>query len=211
MTSQPATVSAHTLIRVEEVGTLPEGRQLSRGVKDASQIVDLKFDCGYLSPFFMTDPERMEVVFKNVYILIHEGKISAKKDLLKLLGPITKNRTPLLIIADDVEGEALATLVVKKLRGLLQVAAVRAPGFEDQRRSMLQNIARLTGGKTISQDSAMRPRDVLVSDLGQAKMITIDKKHTTIEIRLPYKPRFLEPKPCTSQMIIRLPGGILAD
>ena len=111
----------------------------------------MQFDCGYLSPYFVTDPERMEVAFENVYVLIHEKKISSKKDLLSLLEQITGSGKPLLIIAEDVEGEALATLVVSKLRGPLQVAAVRAPGFGDQRKSMLQDIALLTGGKAITE------------------------------------------------------------
>ena len=120
---------------------------IARGSSDKQQTGGMHLDCGYLSPYFVTDPERMEVAFENVYILIHEGKISSKKDLLPLLEQITKNGKPLLMIAEDVGGEALATLVVNKLRGTLQVAAVRAPSVGDQRTTMLEDIARLTGGK----------------------------------------------------------------
>jgi len=140
----------------------------------------MQFDRGYLSPYFVTDPERMESVLENAYILIHEKKISSMKDLLPLLEQIAKGGKPLLIIAEDVEGEALATLVVNKLRGTLQVAAVKAPGFGDRRKAMLQDIAILTGGKAITEDLGIKLENVQVSDLGQAKKITIDKDNTTV-------------------------------
>jgi len=140
----------------------------------------MQFDRGYLSPYFVTDPERMEAALENAYILIHEKKISSMKDLLPLLEQIAKGGKPLLIIAEDVEGEALATLVVNKLRGTLQVAAVKAPGFGDRRKAMLQDIAILTGGKAITEDLGIKLENVQVSDLGQAKKITIDKDNTTV-------------------------------
>jgi chaperonin GroEL len=164
MTAQLAAVDARTLARVEEVGTM-------------------QFDCGYLSPYFITDPERMEVTFENVYVLIHEKKISSKKDLLPLLEQIAKSGKPLLIIAEEVGGEALATLVVNKLRGPLQVAAVKAPGFGDQRRSVLQEIALLTGGKAITEGLEIELRNIQISDLGQAKKITVGKNSTVVEGR----------------------------
>src|SRR5271166_6735625 len=140
----------------------------------------MQFDRGYLSPYFVTDPERMEAVQENPYILIHEKKISSMKDLLPLLEQIAKGGKPLLIIAEDVEGEALATLVVNKLRGTLQVSAVKAPGFGDRRKAMLQDIAILTGGKAITEDLGIKLENVQLADLGQAKKITIDKDNTTI-------------------------------
>ncbi|MFB3815211.1 MAG: chaperonin GroEL [Terriglobales bacterium] len=140
----------------------------------------MQFDRGYLSPYFVTDPERMEAVLENAYILIHEKKISSMKDLLPLLEQIAKGGKPLLIIAEDVEGEALATLVVNKLRGTLQVVAVKAPGFGDRRKAMLQDIAILTGGKAITEDLGIKLENVQVSDLGQAKKVTVDKDNTTI-------------------------------
>jgi chaperonin GroEL (HSP60 family) len=141
----------------------------------------MQFDCGYLSPFFITDPERMEVAFENVYILVYPGKISSKKDLLPLLEQIMKNSKPLLIIAEDVEGEALATLVVNKLSGFLKVVAVSAPGLGDQRKSWLQDIALLTGGKVITEGLDTQLKSMQISDLGQAKKVVIDKNHTVIE------------------------------
>ena len=140
----------------------------------------MQFDRGYLSPYFVTDPERMEVAIENAYILINEKKISSMKDLLPLLEQIAKSGKPLLIIAEDVEGEALATLVVNKLRGTLQVAAVKAPGFGDRRKAMLQDIAILTGGKAITEDLGIKLENVQISDLGQVKKITIDKDNTTL-------------------------------
>ncbi|HYY95469.1 MAG TPA: chaperonin GroEL [Pyrinomonadaceae bacterium] len=140
----------------------------------------MQFDRGYLSPYFVTDPERMEAVLDNPLILIHEKKISSMKDLLPLLEQIAKMSKPLLIIAEDVEGEALATLVVNKLRGTLNVAGVKAPGFGDRRKAMLEDIAILTGGKVISEDLGIKLENVRVEDLGRAKKVTVDKDNTTI-------------------------------
>jgi chaperonin GroEL len=159
------------VITVEESKTLETQLEVVEG---------MQFDRGYLSPYFVTDPERMEAVLENAYILIHEKKISSMKDLLPLLEQIAKSGKPLVIIAEDVEGEALATLVVNKLRGTLHVAAVKAPGFGDRRKAMLQDIAILTGGKAITEDLGIKLENVQVSDLGQAKKITIDKDNTTI-------------------------------
>jgi len=159
------------VITVEESKTLETQLDVVEG---------MQFDRGYLSPYFVTDPERMESVQENAYILIHEKKISSMKDLLPLLEQIAKGGKPLLIIAEDVEGEALATLVVNKLRGTLQVSAVKAPGFGDRRKAMLQDIATLTGGKAITEDLGIKLENVQIADLGQAKKITIDKDNTTI-------------------------------
>jgi len=159
------------VITVEESKTLETQLEVVEG---------MQFDRGYLSPYFVTDPERMEAVLENAYILIHEKKISSMKDLLPLLEQIAKSGKPLVIIAEDVEGEALATLVVNKLRGTLHVSAVKAPGFGDRRKAMLQDIAILTGGKAITEDLGIKLENVQVADLGQAKKITIDKDNTTI-------------------------------
>jgi len=159
------------VITVEESKTLETQLDVVEG---------MQFDRGYLSPYFVTDPERMESVLENAYILINEKKISSMKDLLPLLEQIAKGGKPLLIIAEDVEGEALATLVVNKLRGTLQVSAVKAPGFGDRRKAMLQDIATLTGGKAITEDLGIKLENVQLSDLGQAKKVTIDKDNTTI-------------------------------
>ena len=159
------------VITVEEAKTLETQLEVVEG---------MQFDRGYLSPYFVTDPERMEVAFENAYILINEKKISSMKDILPLLEQISKSGKPLLIVAEDIEGEALATLVVNKLRGTLQVAAVKAPGFGDRRKAMLQDIATLTGGKAITEDLGIKLEHVTMEDLGQAKKITIDKDNTTI-------------------------------
>ena len=159
------------VITVEESKTMETQLEVVEG---------MQFDRGYLSPYFVTDPERMEAVLENAYILIHEKKISSMKDLLPLFEQIAKGGRPLVIIAEDVEGEALATLVVNKLRGTLQVAAVKAPGFGDRRKAMLQDIAILTGGKAITEDLGIKLENVQIQDLGQAKKITIDKDNTTI-------------------------------
>ncbi len=140
----------------------------------------MQFDRGYLSPYFVTNTERMECVLEDPYILIHEKKISGMKDLLPILEQISKMGKPLLIIAEDVEGEALATLVVNKLRGVLNVAAVKAPGFGDRRKAMLEDIAVLTNGRAISEDLGIKLENIKLSDLGTAKRITIDKENTTI-------------------------------
>src|SRR5881396_1759324 len=159
------------VITVEESKTLETQLEVVEG---------MQFDRGYLSPYFVTDPERMEAVLENAYILIHEKKISSMKDLLPWLEQIAKGGKPLLIVAEDVEGEALATLVVNKLRGTLQVCAVKAPGFGDRRKAMLQDIAILTGGKAITEDLGIKLENVRLEDLGRAKKITIDKDNTTI-------------------------------
>ena len=159
------------VITVEESKTMETQLEVVEG---------MQFDRGYLSPYFVTDAERMEAVLENPYILIHEKKISSMKDLLPLLEQIAKGGRPLVIIAEDVEGEALATLVVNKLRGTLNVAAVKAPGFGDRRKAMLQDIAILTGGKAITEDLGIKLENVQMTDLGQAKKVTIDKDNTTI-------------------------------
>ena len=143
----------------------------------------IRFDCGYLSPHFITDPERMEVAFENAYVLIHERGITSKEDLIPLLEKIAHIGKPLLIIAEDVGGEVLAALVVSKLRGPLQVAAVRAPGCADQIKGTLQEIARLTGGKSITGDISAQLRETQVSDLGQATHIVIEKNRTLVKGR----------------------------
>jgi len=159
------------VITVEESKTMETTLEVVEG---------MRFDRGYLSPYFVTDPERMECVMENALILIHEKKIGSMKDILPLLEQIAKSGKPLLIIAEDVEGEALATLVVNKLRGTLQAAAVKAPGFGDRRKAMLEDIAILTGGKAISEDLGIKLENVKVNDLGEAKKITLDKDNTTI-------------------------------
>jgi chaperonin GroEL len=140
----------------------------------------MQFDRGYLSPYFVTDPERMEAVLEDAYVLIHEKKISNMKDLLPLLEQVAKSGKPLLIIAEDVDGEALATLVVNKLRGTLSTCAVKAPGFGDRRKEMLKDIAVLTGGQAVTEDLGLKLENLNIKDLGQAKRITIDKDNTTI-------------------------------
>jgi chaperonin GroEL len=159
------------VITVEEAKTLETTLDVVEG---------MQFDRGYLSPYFVTDPERMEIVLENPVILIHEKKISSMKDLLPVLEQVARMSRPLLIIAEDVEGEALATLVVNKLRGTLQAAAVKAPGFGDRRKAMLEDIAILTGGKAITEDLGIKLENIKVDDLGKAKKITIDKDNTTI-------------------------------
>jgi chaperonin GroEL len=140
----------------------------------------MQFDRGYLSPYFVTDPERMECVLENALVLIHEKKISSMKDLLPVLEQVAKLGKPLLIVAEEVEGEALATLVVNKLRGTLHVAAVKAPGYGDRRKAMLEDIAILTGGKAITEDLGIKLENIKLDDLGKAKKIVIDKDNTTI-------------------------------
>src|SRR5476649_2603005 len=153
----------------------------ARGLDNVLEVVEgMQFDRGYLSPYFVTDPERMESVLENAKILIYEKKVSSMKDLLPILEQIAKTGKPLVIIAEDVEGEALATLVVNKLRGTLNVAAVKAPGFGDRRKAMLEDIATLTGGKVISEDLGIKLETITIEDLGKAKKVTIDKENTTI-------------------------------
>jgi chaperonin GroEL len=159
------------VITVEEAKTLETSLDVVEG---------MQFDRGYLSPYFVTDPDRMEVLLENPFILIHEKKISAMKDLLPLLEQVAQAGRPLLIIAEDLEGEALATLVVNKLRGTLRVAAVKAPGFGDRRKAMLEDIAVLTSGKAVTEDLGIRLESIKIADLGQAKKVTIDKDSTTI-------------------------------
>jgi chaperonin GroEL len=159
------------VITVEEAKTLETTLDVVEG---------MQFDRGYLSPYFVTDPERMEVVLENPVILIHEKKISSMKDLLPVLEQVARMGRPLLIIAEDVEGEALATLVVNKLRGTLQAAAVKAPGFGDRRKAMLEDIAILTGGNAITEDLGIKLENIKMEDLGKAKKVTIDKDNTTI-------------------------------
>jgi chaperonin GroEL len=153
----------------------------ARGLETTLEIVEgMQFDRGYLSPYFVTDAERMECVLENPYLLIHEKKVSNMRDLLPLLEQVSKSGRPLVIIAEDVEGEALATLVVNKLRGTLKVAAVKAPGFGDRRKAMLEDIGILTGGKCITEDLGIKLENIKIEDLGQAKKITADKDNTTI-------------------------------
>jgi chaperonin GroEL len=153
----------------------------SKSLETSLEVVEgMQFDRGYLSPYFVTDPERMECVIENALILLNEKKISSMKDLLPLLEQVAKMGRPLLIVAEDVEGEALATLVVNKLRGTLQVCAVKAPGFGDRRKAMLEDIAILTGGRVISEDLGIKLENVKLDDLGRAKKITVDKDNTTI-------------------------------
>src|SRR5436309_2838523 len=159
------------VITVEEAKTLDTSLEVVEG---------MQFDRGYLSPYFVTDPERMEVVLENPVILIHEKKISSMKDLLPVLEQVARLGQPLLIIAEDIEGEALATLVVNKLRGTLHAAAVKAPGFGDRRKAMLEDIATLTGGKAITDDLGLKLENIKLEDLGKAKKVTIDKDNTTI-------------------------------
>src|ERR1700726_4167969 len=153
----------------------------AKGIETTLGVVEgMQFDRGYLSPYFVTSAENMETFLENVYILIHEKKITSLKNLLPLLEKVSKASRPLLIIAEDVEGEALATLVVNKLRGTLQVAAVKAPGFGDRRKAMLEDIAVLTGGRCLTEDLGMKLENITLEDLGRAKRITIDKDSTTI-------------------------------
>src|SRR5216110_3100303 len=159
------------VITVEEARTLETSLEVVEG---------MQFDRGYLSPYFVTDPERMEVALENPLVLIHEKKISSMKDLLPVLEQVARLGPPLLIIAEDIEGEALATLVVNKLRGTLQVAAVKAPGYGDRRKAMLEDIAILSGGKAITEDLGIKLESLKLDDLGQAKKVTIDKDTTTI-------------------------------
>src|SRR5712672_1297516 len=153
----------------------------AKGIETTLEVVEgMQFDKGYLSPYFVTNPENMEIVLENAYILIHEKKITSLKDLLPLLEKVAKAGRPLLIIAEDVEGEALATLVVNKLRGTLQVCAVKAPGFGDRRKAMLEDIAVLTGGRCITEDLGIKLENITLDDLGETKRVTIDKENTTI-------------------------------
>jgi len=153
----------------------------AKGLETTLETVDgMQFDRGYVSPYFVTDPEKMEVIFEDAFILIHDKKISSMKDLLPALEKVAQQGRPLLIIAEDIEGEALATLVVNKLRGTLRVCAVKAPGFGDRRKAMLQDIAVLTNGQVISEEVGFKLENAVVSDLGRAKRIVVDKDNTTL-------------------------------
>jgi chaperonin GroEL len=190
MIAQVGTISANsddtigTIIAqaMEKVGkdgviTVEEAKSMETSL---DVVEGMQFDRGYLSAYFVTDPDRMEVVLENPVILIHEKKISSMKDLLPLLEQVARGGRPLVIIAEDVDGEALATLVVNKLRGTLQVAAVKAPGFGDRRKAMLEDIAILTGGRAITEDLGIKLENIKLEDLGRAKKVTIDKDNTTI-------------------------------
>jgi chaperonin GroEL len=159
------------VITVEEAKTLETTLDVVEG---------MQFDRGYLSPYFVTDAERMETVLENALVLIHEKKLSSMKDMLPVLERVAQSGRPLLVIAEDIEGEALATLVVNKLRGTLKVAAVKAPGFGDRRKAMLEDIATLTGGRALTEDLGIKLENITLADLGQAKRVVIDKDNTTI-------------------------------
>ena len=176
---QVGSIIAESMKKVGKDGVITV--EESKTMETTLEIVEgMQFDRGYLSPYFVTDPERMECVLEDVRILIHEKKISSMKDLLPLLEQTAKMSKPLLIIAEEVEGEALATLVVNKLRGTLQCASVKAPGFGDRRKAMLEDIAILTGGKAITEDLGIKLENVKIEELGSAKKVTIDKDNTTI-------------------------------
>jgi chaperonin GroEL len=172
-------IIADAMDKVGKDGTITV--EEAKSIETSLDVVEgMQFDKGYLSPYFVTSPETMETIIENGYILIHEKKISSLKDMLPLLEKVAKSGKPLLIIAEDVEGEALATLVVNKLRGTLQVCAVKAPGFGDRRKAMLEDIAILTGGKCLTEDLGIKLENVTLDDLGKAKRITVDKENTTI-------------------------------
>ncbi len=172
-------IIADAMDKVGKDGTITV--EEAKSIETTLEVVEgMQFDKGYLSPYFVTNPEAMEAVLENAYLLIHEKKISSLKDLLPLLEKVAKSGKPLLIIAEDVEGEALATLVVNKLRGTLQIAAVKAPGFGDRRKAMMEDIAVLTGGRCLTEDLGIKLENVTLDDLGRAKRIVIDKENTTI-------------------------------
>jgi len=153
----------------------------AKGLETQLEVVEgMQFDRGYLSPYFVTDPDRMEIVLEDAYVLIHEKKISAMKDLVPLLEQVARGGKPLLIVAEEVEGEALATLVVNKIRGTLQVAGVKAPGFGDRRKAMLEDIAILTGGRMIAEELGLKLENVTLKDLGRVKRVVVDKDNTTL-------------------------------
>ena len=172
-------IIADAMDKVGKDGTITV--EEAKSIETTLDVVEgMQFDKGYLSPYFVTNAESMETILDNAYILIHEKKISSLKDLLPLLEKVAKSGRPLLIIAEDVEGEALATLVVNKLRGTLQVAAVKAPGFGDRRKAMMEDIAVLTGGRCLTEDLGIKLENVTLEDLGKTKRVTIDKENTTI-------------------------------
>jgi chaperonin GroEL len=173
------TIIAEAMEKVGKDGVITV--EEAKSMETSLEVVEgMQFDRGYLSPYFVTDPDRMEVVLENPVILIHEKKISSMKDLLPVLEQVARGGRPLLIIAEDIEGEALATLVVNKLRGTLQAAAVKAPGFGDRRKAMLEDIAILTGGRALTEDLGIKLENVKLEDLGKAKKVVIDKDNTTI-------------------------------
>src|SRR5687767_1936169 len=161
----------------EGVITVEEAKTLS---SELDVVEGMQFDRGYLSPYFVTDPDRMEAVLEDAYVLIHEKKISSMKDLLPVLEQVARAGKPLLIIAEEVEGEALATLVVNKIRGTLQVCAVKAPGFGDRRKAMLEDIAVLTGGRMIAEELGIKLENVKIEDLGRVKRVKVDRETTTL-------------------------------
>ncbi|MEO8615522.1 MAG: chaperonin GroEL [Luteolibacter sp.] len=172
-------IIAEAMDKVGKDGTITV--EEAKGIETTLEVVEgMQFDKGYLSPYFVTNPESMEAFLENAYILINEKKISSLKDMLPLLEKVAKTGRPLLIIAEDVEGEALATLVVNKLRGILNIAAVKAPGFGDRRKAMLEDLAILTGGRVITEDLGIKLESVELSDLGEAKRVTITKENTTL-------------------------------
>src|SRR5471032_2696129 len=172
-------IIADAMDKVGKDGTITV--EEAKSIETTLEVVEgMQFDKGYLSPYFVTNAETMEAVIEDAYVLIHEKKISALKDMLPLLEKVAKSGKPLLIIAEEVEGEALATLVVNKLRGTLQVAAVKAPGFGDRRKAIMEDIAVLTGGRCITEDLGIKLENVKIENLGRAKKITIDKDNTTI-------------------------------
>jgi chaperonin GroEL len=172
-------IIADAMDKVGKDGTITV--EEAKSIETTLEVVEgMQFDKGYLSPYFVTNAEAMEAVLENAYILIYEKKISSLKDLLPLLEKVAKAGRPLLIISEDVEGEALATLVVNKLRGTLQVCAVKAPGFGDRRKAMLEDIAVLTGGRLISEDLGIKLENIKIEDMGKAKRVTVDKENTTI-------------------------------
>lgn len=193
MTAKLATVDDRILAAAEAAEAKGGGSVVRRNPGDKPEGGFMQFDSGYLSPYFVTDPERMEVAFENAYILIHEKQISSKQNILPLLAQITRSGKPLLIIAEDVCGEALATLVVRNLSGPLRVAAVGVPCSWDQRKSMLQGIAILTGGKAITEGLDTQLKNIKISDLGQAAKITIGKNNTVVEVRAAYDQRIRMP------------------
>ena len=181
MTARLATADDSALACANDVGPTCDSGTISRIARHQPQGGAIEFDSGHLSPYFVTHPERMEVAFENVYILIHQDKISSRNDLIPLLEQITKRGKLLLIIAEDVAGEALAALVVNKVSGSLQVAAVRTPSFGDQRKNMLRDIALLTGAKALGHGLDVQLRNIQISDLGQASKATVDKNNTVVE------------------------------
>src|SRR5947199_4748412 len=173
------TIIAEAMEKVGKDGVISV--EEAKSMETSLEVVEgMQFDRGYLSPYFVTDPERMEVVLENALVLIHEKRVSNMKDMLPLLEQVARSGKPFLIIAEDIEGEALATLVVNKLRGTLHTCAVKAPGFGDRRKAMLEDISVLTGGKAITEDLGIKLENIKLEDLGRAKKVVVDKDNTTI-------------------------------